>query len=244
MSKPVDDTPTATDAPRGNFDAEVNVRRSKENHPHLRATLTRAADGKSYTVTVPSTSPLRSASRMTCCARPTSSGCMNDRMLRPRASARLTPRTERPMWPPGQPRWTEIRGSSVTLAGRECRLVTLRDATLGREQEAAGHGIRVSRELVRRADVLHVVPEVRRRARVHDGPGDRERGHEREHGEAPDEDPHGTRNARSRGRRARIDRGIRRVHGAPKLARAGSERPTTVGPAAASDAREARAHCA
>ena len=42
--------PAAGDAgPRGNFDAAVNVRRTSDTHPHMRATLTRAADGKAFT---------------------------------------------------------------------------------------------------------------------------------------------------------------------------------------------------
>ena len=52
MSNPTHDTAAGGDNPRGNFDAEVNVRRSKDTHPHLRATLTRAADGKSYTASL------------------------------------------------------------------------------------------------------------------------------------------------------------------------------------------------
>lgn len=52
MSNPANDTPAAGEGPRGNFDAEVNVRRTKDTHPHLRATLTRAADGKSYTASL------------------------------------------------------------------------------------------------------------------------------------------------------------------------------------------------
>lgn len=52
MSKPVEPTPSGEEGPRGNFDAEINVRRSKETHPHLRATLTRASDGKSYTASL------------------------------------------------------------------------------------------------------------------------------------------------------------------------------------------------
>lgn len=52
MSNPANDRAPTGEGPRGNFDAEVNVRRTKDTHPHLRATLTRAADGKSYTASL------------------------------------------------------------------------------------------------------------------------------------------------------------------------------------------------
>ncbi len=39
--------------------------------------------------------------------------------------------------PSGHQRWTEIRGSAVSLAGRACRLVSIRDATEVRAQEEA-----------------------------------------------------------------------------------------------------------
>lgn len=48
MSKPATETATTDAAPRGNFDAEVNTRRTKDTHPHLRGSLTRASDGRSY----------------------------------------------------------------------------------------------------------------------------------------------------------------------------------------------------
>lgn len=39
--------------------------------------------------------------------------------------------------PSGEPRWTEVRGSGISVDGRACKLVTLRDATsMHRDQEA------------------------------------------------------------------------------------------------------------